>query len=117
MSTTQQPGVPIVIGTVWRQRLTLTALAVPFPVGVVLIGQMRRRTPDTAALATLRTADATIARVSDATVDLTLSAAVTATLAPGTVVFDMIRTDTSEPLYLGFRLTIPVLQPVTRSLA
>jgi hypothetical protein len=38
----------------------------------------------------------------------------TAQMQPGTVMFDLVRTDLDPPLHLGFSLEIPVQLPVTR---
>ena len=117
MSITQQPGRPIVAGYVWRIDVRVTSGVTPvFPLGVVLVSQLRRVVTDTAAIGTLRTADGTITRLDNDTIELKVPADMSAGWPTGSVTLDCVRTDGAEPQYLGFRLRVPVVQPVTRSL-
>jgi hypothetical protein len=68
-------------------------------------------------LATLTSADHGIMRISDTVLELALRPEQTAGLAPGRVVLDLVRTDLTPDLHLGFLLELPVILPVTRGLA
>ena len=115
MSTTVQQGEAIVVGYRWALRIAMDVAA--FPSGVSLAGHVRRKLGDPAPLTTLSTEAASILRVDDRQIDIVLEGAVTAEWPPGEVVMDFVRTDVDPDRYLGFRLTIPVVLPVTRGLA
>lgn len=53
--------------------------------------------------------------VHEKAIDLVIPASDTASFPLGEVWVDMVRTDVSPPLYMGFQFSIPVIQPVTRS--
>jgi hypothetical protein len=114
MSVTRIEGPAILIGYQYRLRIeTDTAL---FPVGVVLLAQVRATPLDAAVLATLSTSDGSLIRQSDTLLDLVIPAAVTALMTAGSVTLDVVRTDVQPDLHLGFALDIPVMMPVTRGL-
>lgn len=115
MTTTVQPGDAIVSGYRWSLRIAMDVAA--FPVGVSLAGHVRRKLGDLLPLATLSTAAASILRVDDRQIDIVLEGSVTADWQAGEVVMDLVRTDVDPDRYLGFRLTVPVVLPVTRGLA
>jgi hypothetical protein len=112
VTTTTQDGKAITAGFPWSIRVTMSEIA--FPSGAVLVGHVRRRVDDTAILAELSTANGRIARVDDYSVDVSIPGSVSDEWAPGTVTFDIARTDLDPDQYLGFRITVPVLLPVTR---
>ena len=115
MTTTLQEGSAIAAGYLWSLRIELDVDA--FPVGVSLRGHVRRRVNDTLIMATLSTDDGSILRVDSRSIDIVLPGETTKSWAAGTVVLDLVRTDTDPDQYLGFTLTVPVVQTVTRNLA
>ena len=115
MTTPRQAGPAIHPGYAWRLTIDAGTTAL-FPAGIALAAQFRRRVEDAAVLATLSTSDGSITRVSDSVINLVLPAADTANFEPGTVVADLVRTDLDLAEYLGIRLQVPVVQPVTREL-
>jgi hypothetical protein len=114
--TTIARGRPIVAGYEWRQRVRAQATVPLFPAGVALTGQIRANLADASPLATLSTGAGSITRIDDDTIELVLAGADSAAWAAKPVVLDFVRTDTSPDVHLGFRLTIPVVRPVTRGL-
>jgi hypothetical protein len=115
MTTSVQDGNAIAAGYFWSTRIEMDVVA--FPVGVQMTGHVRRKVSDADVLATLSTNDGTIVRVDDTHVDIVIGGETSASWAPGTVVLDLVRTDTDPDKYLGFILTVPVVLPVTRGLA
>jgi hypothetical protein len=114
--TTTVLGRAIEIGYEWRQRLVVTADAVPFPSGATFTAHVRASRASSAILSTLTTANDGLVRVNDTSLDIVIPAADTALMTPGSVVMDIVRTDTNPDVHMGFTLTIPTLQPVTRGL-
>lgn len=112
MTVYRRNGPIIYRGYVYRVRL---ALAVDE--GATFTGHVRSAEDSDTILATLTTADGEITRVDAEHVDIEIPAAETAAMAEGSVVFDMVRTDTTPDTHMGFRLTIPVDDPITRGLA
>jgi hypothetical protein len=49
-------------------------------------------------------------------VEITIPPAATASLPPGSIVMDVVRTDLEPDRHLNFTLEIPVVRPVTRGL-
>lgn len=101
-------------GYEWRQRVQVTATPPRFPVGVALLAQPRTAVGDANALVTLSTADGTLVRIDDDTIEIIIAGSVSAAWRSSVVVLDVVRTDLTEPQHCGFRLRIPVVQPVTR---
>lgn len=107
-----QEGPVILIG--YEYRLQLEAEAGLFPDGATFTGQLRRRVGDSATLATLSSANGGVLRRDARALEIVLHPEVTATLAPGRVVLDLVRTDVEPDRHLGVLLDIPVALPVTR---
>jgi hypothetical protein len=114
MSTTVSDGPAIVAG--YEYRLQLEADGPVFPEGCTLAAQVRAKVSDSAVIATLTTGNGGLSRISDTVVEITIPAAATASLPPGSVVMDMVRTDLEPDRHLSFTLEIPVIRPVTRGL-
>ena len=114
MSSEIHEGPAIMIG--YAYRLRLEAEGVLFPEGAVFVGQVRQSPRATEVLATLSSANGGLVRVSDHALDLQIVASDTAGMEVGSVVIDVVRTDVSPELHLGFALEIPVLLPVTRGI-
>ena len=110
MTTTVQAGSAIAIG--WPYAITITSPSAIFPVGAVFKADFKRTRTDLTPLFELTTANGGLVRVTDLSLTVAVSSAQSALLSVGSVVVDIARTDI--PNYLGFVLTIPVLQPVTR---
>lgn len=56
-----------------------------------------------------------ISVVNDKALDITIPANATASFPLGEVWIDMVRTDVTPNLYMGFQFSVPVILPVTRS--
>ena len=112
MTTSLQEGPVILIG--YEYRLQLQAEADLFPEGASFAGQMRSTISAATVVAELSTAVGSVLRVDDRTLEIVLMPAVTASLAPGGIVLDLVRTDLTPDRHLGFVLEIPVVLPVTR---
>ena len=114
MSVTVSEGPAVVIGYQYKLQVA-TDLAL-FPSGSAITAHVRAKVSDTAILATLTTANGGLVRVSDTLIEIVIAAAQTAAIKAGTVHMDMVRTDLTPDLHLGFNLEIPVVMPVTRGL-
>jgi hypothetical protein len=114
MSSEIHEGPAIMIG--YAYRLRLEAEGALFPQGAVFFGQVRQSPGAAEVLVTLSSANGGLVRVSDHALDLQITAGDTARMVEGSVVIDVVRTDVSPDLHLGFALEIPVLLPVTRGL-
>lgn len=112
MTTSVQEGPVILIG--YEYRLQIEAEADLFPEGAVFAGQVRSAIAAATMVADLSSAAGSVLRVDDRTLEIVLAPAVTASLAPGMVVLDLVRTDLTPDRHLGFLLEIPVTLPVTR---
>lgn len=112
MTTSLQEGPVILIG--YEYRLQLQAEADLFPEGASFTGQVRSAITAATTLAELSTAAGSVLRVDGRTMEIVLPPDVTASLAPGGIVLDLVRTDLTPDCHLGFVLEIPVVLPVTR---
>lgn len=75
---------------------------------------VRQKPASASLLATLITGSG-ILYVSDTLLDLTIPASATASFPTGEVWLDIVRTDVTPNIYMGFQFSVPVIQPVTRS--
>ena len=114
MSVTVSEGPAILAG--YEYRLQLEADSPVFPAGCALAGQVRAKVSDSTVVATLTTANGGLLRVSDTVIEIVIPAAATASLQPGSVVMDVVRTDLEPDQHLNFTLEILVIRPVTRGL-
>ena len=112
MTTSLQEGPVILIG--YEYRLQLQAEADLFPEGASFAGQVRSAISAATMVAELSTAAGSVLRVDGRTLEIVLLPDVTASLAPGGIVLDLVRTDLTPDRHLGFVLEIPVVLPVTR---
>jgi hypothetical protein len=112
MTTSLQEGPVILIG--YEYRLQLQAEADLFPTVASFAGQVRSVISAATVMAELSSGAGSVLRVDERTLEIVLSPAVTASLAPGGVVLDLVRTDLTPDRHLGFLLEIPVALPVTR---
>ena len=107
-----QEGPVILIG--YEYRLQLQAEADLFPEEASFVGQVRNAVTATTMVAELSTAAGSVLRVDGRTLEIVLAPEVTASLTPGGIVLDLVRTDLTPDRHLGFVLEIPVALPVTR---
>ena len=110
MTATVQAGGAIAIG--WPYAINITSPVPIFPSWGLFKADFKRSRTDVTPIFELTTANGGLVRISDTSLTVAVSGAQSALLGAGSVVVDIARTDT--PNYLGFVLTIPVLQPVTR---
>lgn len=114
MTTTLSEGPIILIGYAWR--LQIEAEAPIFAEGASYASHLRLKPSDPTLLAELSSADGGVQHITETVLELYLSPLQTASLSPGRVVLDLVRTDLEPDLHLGFLLEIPVMLPVTRGL-
>ena len=107
-----QEGPIILIG--YEYRLQLQAEADLFPETATFTGQLRRTVSDSTVLATISSENGGVLCRDARRLEIVLPPEVTASLSPGSVVLDLVRTDVSPDQHLGFLLDIPVSLPVTR---
>lgn len=112
MTTSLQEGPVILIG--YEYRLQLQAEADLFPEGASFVGQVRSAISTATVVAELSSAAGSVLRVDGRTLEIVLTPDVTASLAPGGIILDLVRTDLTPDRHLGFVLEIPVVLPVTR---
>lgn len=114
MTLTLCEGPAILVGYPWRLQIETSSPL--FPEGAELRAQIRARASSETVLGEITTLSGEIARLGDRLIELTIAPEITGALPPGSCVFDMVRTDCSPPLHLGFSLEVPVLTPITRGL-
>lgn len=114
MTTQICEGPAIMIG--YAYKLRLEAEGALFPAGAAFTGHVRAKPCAEAVLATLTSANGGLERISDSALDLHIAAEDSGGMAVGSVVIDVVRTDTDPDRHLGFALEIPVMSPVTRGL-
>ena len=115
MSVDVTDGPAIIAG--YAYRLQIEADTPLFPEGADFTAQVRSKVSAMSVIATLTIVNGGILRVSDTVVELAIAPEATAGLGAGSVVLDVVRTDLVPPRHLSFFLEIPVVLPVTRSLA
>lgn len=107
-------GKAIQTGCEWRLKITIQSSALaPFPSTAKFTAQVRTD-PDGPVLATLTTAGGHITRVDTTSIEILLPGAMSANWSAGKVMMDVIRTDLTEKIHLGFDLEIPVKRSITR---
>ena len=112
---------PLIAGYPWSIRLSVTvapttdipAPAPVFPVGCALRAEVRELEGG-AILATLTTG-AGITRESDTGILVEITGPQSQAWSMAHVRFDLARTDTTPDTHLGFKVLVPVVQPVTQS--
>lgn len=116
MSFTQYlQGKAIQTGCEWRLKIEILSSALQaFPADAKFAASIRRENADGEELTRLTTDNGGIIRVNGNTLELVLLAGASAVWTEGSVVMDIIRTDLSEPIHLGFDLTVPVKRTITR---
>jgi hypothetical protein len=111
------PAEPIYPGFPFRLEIEAEMDPPFFPAGSAHVAQIRKTLASGTVVEALSTTDGTIERLDDHTCVLTLAPAATAAWKMDSVIFDIVRTDTTPNRYSGFTVTVPVLQTVTRGVA
>ena len=109
-------GQPIIAGYVWEQVVSVQTPSIIFPSGATFTAQVRATVDADTILATL-TVGSGITRLSDQAIQLTIAGTTSENWTASSVVLDLVRTDTTPDRHMGWRLKIPVVQPVTRGLS
>lgn len=108
-------GLDIVIGYPWAVQIEFirTPAESLFPAGSLYTAQVRREISDVDVL-TILTPSIGVQRVSDSEIIMQMTKEQTTLLPAGSVVLDLVRTDTVSPIYVGVFFQLAVVQPVTR---
>lgn len=114
MSSVKVPGKIIQAGYGWTMRIVIGEDTTLLPVGATFRAQVRRDPEVNDVLYEMTTANGAITRVSGNTLDLSIPGTATAGWPSRRAFIDIVRTDTPQPIHLGFRLVVPVQQPITR---
>lgn len=112
MGVTLQEGPLIAQG--YPYSLRLEASSPVFSASHAYKAQFRVKPAATSALAEITTGSG-ITYVSPTALDFLIPAGATASFPLGEVWTDLVRTDVSPNLFMGFQFSIPVILPVTRS--
>lgn len=107
-------GPAVLIG--YEYSLRIEADAGLFPEGAQFAAHVRQKRSAAEPQATLTSDNGGLIRVDDTTLEIRIPAAETSGMSAGTVLVDVVRTDTTPPHHLRFSLEIPVTMPVTRGL-
>lgn len=108
-------GKAIQTGCEWRLKIKINSAALAaFPASARFSASIRKEDTDGDVLTTLSTSSGSIIRVDGNTLELVLPDSVSANWESGTVVMDIIRTDLTQKIHLGFDLKIPVKRTITR---
>lgn len=108
-------GKAIQTGCEWRLKIKVNSSALAtFPETATFSASIRQDDPEGEVLVTLSTAAGTIIRVDGNTLELVLNGSDSASWKAGHVVMDIIRTDLTQKIHLGFDLEIPVKRTITR---
>ncbi|NIH77442.1 hypothetical protein FHV99_004694 [Ochrobactrum sp. P20RRXII] len=101
-------------GTEWRLSFIVTTSgSAPFPASGKFRAQFRDK-PDGKVLADLTTANGGIVRINDNSINLVLPSSASKAWHVDSVVTDIVRTDLTNPVHLGFTLKIPVRRSITQ---
>lgn len=115
MSYTQYlQGKAIQTGCEWRLKIKIVSTALEtFPTTAKFTAHVRAN-PDSPVLATLTTAAGHIKRVDGSSIEIILPGTMSVNWSAGKVVMDVVRTDLTDKIHLGFDLEIPVKRSITR---
>lgn len=100
-------------GYEWRLRLTVSGVGA-FPAGATFRAQVRRDASQRELLATMATASGTIERQGEQSFDLILPGVASKGWPEHRVLIDVVRTDLPTHQHLGFRISVPVVAPITQ---
>jgi hypothetical protein len=112
MTTNTFEGPAILIG--YAYTLQVEADTPLFPETGAYRAQVREKVSAAQIAADLATENGGIVRISDYEINIVIPPSATAGMKPGSVLFDVVRTDTDPHLHLNFFVEIPVMLPVTR---
>lgn len=108
------PGKIIQSGYGWTLRVTVGKDTALFPSNATFKAQVRRSPEVPDVLYEMTTDNGGITRFNGNSLDLNIPGSVTKDWPSRKAYIDIVRTDTPQPIHLGFRLTVPVQLPVTR---
>jgi hypothetical protein len=120
MSTTRLRGKAIQAGYDWSLKITFSGDTSPEFANDATFAAHVRKTPESPEImASLTTANEGVVRVDDHTIVLTIAGTVsvnwlTDNNASRNVFIDIVRTDETPDVHLGFRMQVPVVRPITR---
>jgi hypothetical protein len=107
-------GKAIQTGCEWRLKISIVSTALEsFPVSAKFEAQIRTDA-DGPVLAWLTTDAGNILRVDATSIEIQLPGDFSANWSAGKVVLDVVRTDLTDKIHLGFDLEIPVKRSITR---
>ncbi len=109
------PGRSIQAGYEWRLGVTVAGVG-SFDEGATFTAQVRPLGNLETLLVELSSDDGTIIRNGADELELVIPASASASWPARHVVLDVVRTDLPAAQHLGFRLTVPVVVPVTRGI-
>jgi hypothetical protein len=112
MTTTSFPVRPLYVGYQWRITLAFQSDTPLFPDGTELRATVRAYEGGPV-LTTLTTASGGVTRVDDDRVTIVIDGPLSTGWKAGSVVFDLIRTDTTPDEHLGIKVKVPVALPIT----
>ena len=113
MPTEKIKGRIIQAGYPWSLRLVFDE-GYDFPASARFISHVRRDPSVNDVLATMSSENGGILRINNSTLDLRLTAAQTEGWPDRKVWLDVIRIDLPQHEHLGFQITVPVRQAITR---
>ena len=114
MTTNTFEGPAILIG--YAYTLQVEADTPLFPETGAYRAHVREKISAAQIAADLASGNGGIVRLSDYEIEIAIPATATAEMKPGSVLFDVVRTDTDPDLHLNFFIEVPVMLPVTRGL-
>lgn len=103
----------IYTGAEWRLSFSVTSSDPVFPVNSKFKAQFREK-PDGKVLAELSTSNGGIRRIDDNSIELLLPGSASKHWKVDSVMTDIMRTDLTNPVHLGFSLKIPVKRSITQ---
>lgn len=108
------PARAIRTGSDWALKIEVRSASLEaFPADATFVSQIRE-TIDGPVIAEMTTANGGVARVSDTIIELRVPGSTTRDWLYSEVMLDVLRTDTNDPIHLGFDMKVPVKRSVTR---
>lgn len=115
MSFTERvPGKIIQSGYEWKIRIAVGSGLNLYPAGATFRAQVRRAPEVPEILYEMTTANDGVKRIDQNTLELTIPGSVSKDWPSRKAFIDIVRTDITPPVHLGFRIAVPVQQPITR---
>jgi len=108
-------GLSITPGYPWSLSLTTSNNNVSFPANSTYIASIKQTEDYSTILGTLSSANGNFSVLSNNNLLISMSGNTTSNLIGSQVVFDLVRTDTVSPMYVGIKITVPLMVPITSS--